>query len=244
MRSIDGFLNCKMPYDLRFKNDDLVEVGIDETGRGALFGRMYVGAVVLPNELDCFFDNGAGLSGIRDSKKMTERQRGILYDYVKECAVDHSVVWCSNETIDKYNVLQADLMTMHKALDSLVVPVQRVLVDGDQWKPWPNHTDVEVHTVIGGDAKYLAIAGAAILAKVERDQWIQSVCDEHPEWDVRYSLRGNKGYGAAKHMAGLKTFGPTELHRMSYAPCSGIPRQTTTARRHTPRPPDKWIGID
>jgi len=226
-----------MPYDLRFKDDDLVEVGIDETGRGALFGRMYVGAVVLPSELDCFFDNGAGLSEIKDSKKLTERKRGILYDYIKECAIDYSVVWCSNETIDQHNVLQADLMTMHKALDSLVVPVQRVLVDGDCWKPWAGHDDVEVHKVIGGDAKYLAIAGAAILAKVERDNWVQSVCDEHPEWDVRYSLRGNKGYGAAKHMAGLKEFGPTPLHRMSFAPCSGGQATQNSTQA-------KWIGID
>jgi ribonuclease HII len=227
-----------MPYDLRFRDDDLVEVGIDETGRGALFGRMYVGAVVLPNELDCFFDNGAGLSEIKDSKKLTERKRGILYDYVKECAIDYSVVWCSNETIDQYNVLQADLMTMHKALESLTVPVQRVLVDGDCWKRWEGHDDVEVHTVIEGDSKYLAIAGAAILAKVERDNWVQSVCDEHPEWDERYSLRGNKGYGAAKHMAGLKEFGPTPLHRMSFAPCGGgAPKQATKVV-------SKWVGID
>lgn len=235
-----------MPYDLRFTNDDLVEVGIDETGRGALFGRMYVGAVVLPNELDCFFDNGAGLSEIKDSKKLTERKRGILYDYVKECAIDYSVVWCSNETIDQYNVLQADLMTMHKALESLTVPVQRVLVDGDCWKQWTGHDDVEVHTVIGGDSKYLAIAGAAILAKVERDNWVQSVCDEHPEWDERYSLRGNKGYGAAKHMAGLKEFGPTTLHRMSFAPCSGGSRssQEHVKQARGNKIPEKWIGTD
>jgi len=221
-----------MPYDLRFLDDDLVEVGVDEAGRGALFGRMYVGAVVLPKELDCFFDNGAGLNDIKDSKKLTERKRGILYDYVKECAVDYSVAWCENTQIDEENVLQADLNTMHKALDQLVVPVQRVLVDGDCWKKWAGHDDVEINKVIEGDSKFLSIAAASILAKVERDRWVLSCCDEHPEWDEKYGLRSNKGYGAPKHMSGLKENGPTPLHRMSWGPCSGVSKKKPT-----------WIGL-
>ena len=210
-----------MPYDLRFLDDDAIEVGIDEAGRGALFGRMYIGAVVLPNELDCFFDNGAALKEIKDSKKLTERKRDILYDYVKDCAVDYNVSWCSNIQIDEENVLQADLNTMHRALEQLVVPVQRILVDGDCWKVWTGHEDVEVNKIIEGDSKFLSIAAASILAKVERDRWVVSCCDEHPEWDTNYGLRSNKGYGAPKHMDGLKLHGPTSLHRMSWGPCSG-----------------------
>jgi ribonuclease HII len=211
----------KMPYDLRFLEDDAIEVGIDEAGRGALFGRMYVAAVVLPAELDCFFDNGAALTEIKDSKKISERKRGIIYDYVKDCAVDYHVAWCDNKQIDEENVLQADLNTMHKALDNLTVPVQRILVDGDCWKPWTD-PDAEVYKIVEGDSKFLPIAAASILAKVARDRWVLSVCDENPDYDTKYGLRSNKGYGTAKHMEGIKTHGVTSLHRMSYAPCSGV----------------------
>jgi len=211
-----------MPYDLRYLYDDKIEVGIDEAGRGCLFGRLYVGAVVLPAELDCFFDNGQALNEIKDSKKLTERKRNILYDYVKECAVDYSVAYCSNTQIDEENVLQADLNTMHKALDSLNVPVQRILVDGNSWNMWPGNEEAEVYKIIEGDSKFLSIAAASILAKVERDRWVLSVCDENPEYDTKYGLRSNKGYGTAKHMSGLKTHGVTQYHRMTFAPCSSM----------------------
>lgn len=226
------FFSVKMPYDLKFLDDDLVEAGIDEAGRGALFGRMYVGCVVLPKDLDCFFDNGVALNEIKDSKKLTARKRDILYDYVKECAIDYSVAWCSNTQIDEENVLQADLNTMHRALEQLIVPVQRVLVDGDCWKKWEGHEDVEVNKIIEGDSKFLAIAAASIMAKVERDRWVLSCCEEHPEWDERYGLSSNKGYGAPKHMAGLKEHGPTPLHRMSWGPCSGFTKKK-----------QEWVGL-
>ena len=210
-----------MAYDLRYLHDDKIEAGIDEAGRGCLFGRMYVAAVVLPSELDCFSDNGDLLMSIKDSKKLSEKKRDMLYDYIKENAVDYSVQWCSNTQIDEENVLQADLNTMHKALDALVVPVQRILVDGDCWKPWITDPEAEVYKIIEGDSKFLAIAAASILAKVERDRWVLSECDANPDWDTHYGLRSNKGYGTAKHMEGIKTHGVTPLHRMSYAPCSG-----------------------
>jgi ribonuclease HII len=210
-----------MSYDLRYLHDDKIEAGIDEAGRGCLFGRMYVAAVVLPSELDCFSDNGDLLMSIKDSKKLSEKKRDMLYDYIKENAVDYSVQWCSNTQIDEENVLQADLNTMHKALDALVVPVQRILVDGDCWKPWQTDPEAEVYKIIEGDSKFLAIAAASILAKVERDRWVLSECDANPDWDTHYGLRSNKGYGTAKHMEGIKTHGVTPLHRMSYAPCSG-----------------------
>lgn len=223
-----------MAYDLRYLQDDKIEVGIDEAGRGSLFGRMYVGAVVLPAEIDCFFDNGEAIKQIKDSKKLSEKKREILYDYVTECAVDYSVAWCSNTQIDTENVLQADLNTMHKALDTLNVPVQRILVDGDSWKPWLANEEAEVFKIIDGDSKFLAIAAASILAKVERDRWVLSVCDEYPDYDEKYGLRSNKGYGTAKHMTGLKEHGPTPLHRMSYAPCSGGVKSAKV---------DKWLGV-
>jgi ribonuclease HII len=195
---------------------------------------MYVGAVVLSDDLEAFFDHGATLNEIKDSKKLTERKRNILYDYIKECAVDYSIEWCSNTQIDEENVLQADLNTMHKALNNLVVPVQRILVDGNSWKLWETNPEAEVYKIIEGDSKFLAIAGAAILAKVERDKWVLECCDSNNDWDEKYGLRSNKGYGTAKHMDGLKNFGPTPLHRISFAPCSNGQKKPIK---------QEWMGI-
>ena len=209
-----------MAYNIHFAGDDMIEVGIDEAGRGCLFGRLYVGAVVFPKEMDDFFDQGAALQQIKDSKTISERKRGILYDYIQECALDKAVTFAESTEVDEYNVLVADLRTMHRALDALTVPVDRILVDGDAWKPWRNESGqvVESHIIVDGDASYLSIAAAGILAKVSRDRWIEEVCAEHPEWDAKYNLLKNKGYGTAAHLKGLSEHGVTDQHRRSYAP--------------------------
>jgi ribonuclease HII len=224
-------------YKLRYKQDDVVEVGLDEAGRGCLFGRLYVGAVVFSNDLENFFDHGATLNEIRDSKLITKRKRAILYDYIQECALDKSVAYAEVDDVDRMNVLQADLMTMHKALDQLIVPVERVLVDGDHWKPYK---DTEGYAIIDGDAQYLAIAAAGILAKVSRDRWVDSVVAEHPEWDTWYGLSSNMGYGTQKHMNGLKEFGVTSEHRKSFAP---VRAAMGLAVKDKVIKGKKWIGI-
>jgi ribonuclease HII len=226
-------------YKLRYKDDDVVEVGLDEAGRGSLFGRLYVGAVVFSNELDNFFDHGASLQDIRDSKLMTKRQRAILYDYIQEAALDKAVAFATAAEVDALNVLQADMTAMHRALDSLQVPVQRVLVDGDHWRPYK---DSEGHTIIDGDAQYLPIAAAGILAKVAHDRWIEEIVALHPEYNIRYGLSTNMGYGTAKHMTGLSQFGATDEHRRSFGPVRtvlGLPLKEKFVRgkKH-------WIGRD
>ncbi len=216
-----------MAYSLSFQTDDAIEVGIDEAGRGCLFGRLYVGAVVFPKDMEDFFDHGAALQTIRDSKTLSERKRNILYDYIQEAAIDKAVAYVESTDVDTYNVLQADLRCMHQALDALTVPVDRILVDGDHWKPWKRDgKDVEAHTIVDGDASYLSIAAAGILAKVSRDRWIAEVCAEHPEWNDRYGLLKNKGYGTVAHMRGIQEHGVVEQHRRSYAPVAralGLP---------------------
>ena len=224
-------------YKLRYKQDDVVEVGLDEAGRGCLFGRLYVGAVVFSNDLENFFDHGATLNEIRDSKLITKRKRAILYDYIQECALDKSVAYAEVDDVDRLNVLQADLMTMHKALDQLIVPVERILVDGDHWKPYK---DTEGYAIVDGDAQYLAIAAAGILAKVSRDRWVDSVVAEHPEWDTWYGLSSNMGYGTQTHMDGLKEFGVTSEHRKSFAP---VRAAMGLAAKDKVIKGKKWIGI-
>lgn len=225
-----------LSYKLRYKEDDAVEVGLDEAGRGCLFGRLYVGAVVFSNDVEDFFDNGAALKEIKDSKVISKRKRNILYDYIQECALDKAVAFAEAEEVDRLNVLQADLTCMHRALDSLQVPVDRVLVDGDHWRPYKN---AEGYAIVDGDAQYLAIAAAGILAKVSRDRWIEEVVQTHPEWDEWYGLHTNMGYGTATHMKGLSEHGVVVEHRRSFAPVRavlGLP----TKEKHT----KGWKGTD
>ena len=231
-------------YKLRYKDDDAIEVGLDEAGRGCLFGRLYVGAVVFSNDTDDMFDNGAALTQIKDSKLLSKRKRDILFDYINECALDKGVAYAEAEEVDRLNVLQADLATMHKALDSLQVPVERVLVDGDHWRPYK---DTEGYAIVDGDAQYLAIAAAGILAKVSRDRWIEEVVAAHPEWQTWYGLSSNMGYGTAAHMKGLTEHGVTAEHRKSYAPvrvAMGLPAKETFKKTKTKTTTKTWIGED
>jgi ribonuclease HII len=206
-------------YKLCYKADDVIEVGVDEAGRGCLFGRLYVGAVIFSNDTDTMFDNGAALNQIRDSKLLSKRKRDILYDYIQECALETSVAYVTAKEIDEENVLQADFTAMHRALDAFSVPFERILVDGNHWRPYK---DTEGHAIVDGDAQYLSIAAAGILAKVSRDRWIQEVVATHPDWDERYGLSTNMGYGTATHMAGLQAHGITEEHRRSFAPVRAV----------------------
>jgi len=201
-------------------DDDKVEVGLDEAGRGTLYGRLYVGAVILSPEDEAYFDNGAVLRQIKDSKKLTPRRRAVLREYIQENAIETAVAYSEPEEIDRINILQADMAAMHRALQSLEVPFQRILVDGDTWIPWSNAFGdiVQGYTILKGDSVSLPIAAASILAKEAHDEWIQSMLVEHPELDERYGLGSNMGYGTATHMAGLKTWGPTPQHRQSFRP--------------------------
>jgi ribonuclease HII len=222
-------------YKLRHTQDDAVEVGLDEAGRGCLFGRLYVGAVVFSNDTEDMFDHGATLQTIKDSKCLSKRRREILYDYIEECALDKAVGFAEVEEIDTVNILQADLNCMHRTLDSLIVPVDRILVDGDQWRPYK---DVEAHTIVDGDAEYLSIAAAGILAKVSRDRWVESVVATHPEWDTMYGFSSNMGYGTAKHMEGIQKHGVVAEHRRSFGPVRAV-----VGAEKKKAPKSKWLGV-
>ena len=129
---------------------------------------------------------------------------------------------------------------MHRALDALCVPVERILVDGDQWKPYK---DTEAHVIVDGDAQYLAIAAAGILAKVARDRWVAEVVAAHPDWDTQYGLGTNMGYGTAVHMKGLSEHGVTAEHRRSFAPVRavlGLPLKEKFQKGKK----KGWIGVD
>ena len=207
--------------------DDSVEVGLDEAGRGSLWGRLYVGAVVMSPEDEAYFDNGATLQLIRDSKKLTRRRRAVLSDWIRENAIETVVAWAEPEEIDTYNILRADMRAMHRALDAMSVPFQRILVDGDIWKPYTRVDGkdselVEAIPIVEGDAMSLPIAAASIIAKEAHDQWVRETVAERPELQERYGLGTNMGYGTAAHMAGLRAWGADALHRRSFAPVAAV----------------------
>ena len=194
---------------------DTLEVGLDEAGRGPLFGRVYVAAVILPP--DDSFDH----SLIMDSKKLTEKNRLIAFDYIKENAIDWVVHYKESDYIDKHNIFAANYHAMHEALDKLLVKPDHILVDGNYFKHYM-HSDgdyISHTTIVKGDQQYTSIAAASILAKVSRDNYILELCDKYPQLDEYYNMRSNKGYGAKKHMEGIKKYGITKWHRKSFGLC-------------------------
>jgi ribonuclease HII len=198
-----------------------LEIGVDEAGRGPLFGRVYSGAVILPK--DDTFDH----SLMKDSKKFHSKKKiAEVAEYIKTHAIAWGVGYCSEQTIDDINILQATQQSMHKAINTALKKVDNssvlLLVDGNYFKPYThnsNKTPVPYTTVEGGDNTYTSIAAASILAKVARDDYIDELCGENPELDAHYGIASNKGYGAKRHIDGIKEHGITIWHRRSFGIC-------------------------
>ena len=216
-----------------------IEIGVDEAGRGPLFGRVYTGAVILPK--DDSFDHFK----MKDSKKFTSKTKiKEVAEYIKQNAVAWYVSFEDEKVIDEINILQATQSAMHKSiLEVRKQYVQKMnsniektktttdysinlLIDGNYFNPITiinkktNKLETIPYTCIeGGDNKFTAIAAASILAKVERDKYIEELCDEHPKLIEHYSINSNKGYGAKKHIDGIKAHGITIWHRRSFGIC-------------------------
>ena len=181
--------------------DDLIEAGCDEAGRGCLAGPVFAAAVIFPKNFKS--------KTIRDSKKLTEVQRERLAKDVKEQALFWAVGRCSPTEIDKFNILNASIRAMHKALSKLGQKPELILVDGNRFHPYKKLRHV---CVIKGDDKYLSIAAASILAKVGRDKYMLRKAKEYPQ----YHWNTNKGYPTEAHRQGIITNGITPLHRKSF----------------------------
>ena len=193
-----------------------IEAGVDEAGRGPLFGRLYIGTAILPQ------DKSFNHSLMRDSKKLSERKRLIAYDYIREYAIDYATYFVEPSDIDADNIYTSTLNGMHKVLDKLLVQPEHILVDGSSFIPYHRKLDgkqIRHLCITGGDDKYTPIAAASILAKVERDQYIQKLCEQQPILDEYYHLSSNKGYGTAQHMEGIKKYGIVSQHRKSFGIC-------------------------
>jgi ribonuclease HII len=197
----------------RFKEDDLTEAGIDEAGRGCFWGPLMAAAVVWPcGEWDEALQKLA--PQIRDSKKISPKKRAVIAEALRtHGAILYGVGSVSAEELDSYGVTWANQTAFERAVAQIAQKPQRLLIDGVLAC---NYEHGNVHTIIDGDATYLAIAAASILAKEAHDDWVRQFCEAEPDIAARYSLATCKGYGTAKHREGLRVHGPHEYHRQRF----------------------------
>lgn len=181
--------------------EGMIEAGCDEAGRGCLAGSVYAAAVILPPD----YKNEM----LNDSKKLTDKKRKLLREIIERDAVAWAVGIVTPEEIDKINILNASFLAMHRALDQLKVRPEAVIVDGNRFKPYG---DLPYTTIVKGDGKYMAIAAASILAKTYRDDYMDQLAEEYPQYD----WKSNKGYPTKKHREAIRQHGVTPYHRMSY----------------------------
>tara|TARA_B100000900_G_C20535846_1_gene698338 strand:+ start:359 stop:964 length:606 start_codon:yes stop_codon:yes gene_type:complete len=197
----------------QYHTKDKLEIGIDEAGRGCFFGPVCVAAVIWPNEEpDVTME-------IKDSKKLTEKKRNILREYIEENAIAYSVKFIHNDVIDKINILKATMKGMHECIDDIRknIEIDSLLIDGDRFEPYMDHNFecIEHHCIVGGDDKYKCIGAASILAKTYRDEYIKDLVKKDPELE-KYGLLSNKGYGTKVHREAIKEYGLTKYHRKSF----------------------------
>lgn len=214
------------------ENPEIIEIGIDEAGRGPLLGRVYACAVVLPKSTEFRHQD------MKDSKKFTSKKKiDATAEYIKQNALAWSVNYQDEMTIDRINILQATQLAMHECITNIISQLKEknddlnlknmlLLIDGNYFKPFTyldeQTNKVETilyHTIEQGDGKFTSIAAASILAKVERDKYIDELCEEHPELKEKYKIDTNKGYGSKHHLDGIKQHGITQWHRKTFGIC-------------------------
>jgi ribonuclease HII len=223
------------PLQKFYKEDaNIFEIGVDEAGRGPLFGRVYTAAVILPK--DDTFDH----SRVKDSKKFHSKKKiEEVAEYIKENAIAWYVSFEDEKVIDEINILQATQKAMHTSIletrkqiihkmketndENYIV---QLLIDGNYFNPitilnkkTSKIETIPYTTIEGGDNKYTAIAAASVLAKVERDKYIEDLCGQNPTLSEYYGIDSNKGYGAKRHLDGIKEHGITIWHRRSFGIC-------------------------
>ena len=220
----------------KYINNTLFEIGIDEVGRGPMFGRVYSAAVILP------INDTFNYECLKDSKKFTSQKKITeVADYIKQHALFWAICYEDEKAIDTLNIRNATLKAMHNAISAIIAKYNDnanninetdlntlfyLLIDGNDFKCYTYFCKTanvikQLNNVLveGGDNKYCSIAAASILAKVERDNYIRAMCVEFPKLDTYYGLLSNKGYGTIKHMEGIKKYGISKWHRTTYGCC-------------------------
>lgn len=181
--------------------EELLEAGCDEAGRGCLAGPVYAAAVILPKDFSHPFLN--------DSKQLTEEQRYELRPVIESSAIAFAVASMNNKQIDRYNIYRASMRAMHIAITELAVKPQFLIIDGNSF---PKYKRMPHKCIVDGDAQYASIAAASILAKTYRDDFMKQLHNKYK----RYKWASNKGYATKEHQAALKKYGPCRYHRRSF----------------------------
>lgn len=179
----------------------LLEAGTDEAGRGCLAGPVVAAAVILPKDFSH--------SLLNDSKQLSEKNRQLLKPIIEEKAIAYAVSFVFQDEVDKINVLQASITGMHRAIEALEVTPEFIIVDGNKFR---NYKEIPHKTIVKGDAKYLSIAAASVLAKTYRDEYMKKIHQEFCE----YNWQKNKGYPTKEHRDAIRKFGATLHHRKSF----------------------------
>ena len=187
---------------LSFFQNEFTEAGLDEAGRGCYAGPVYAAAVILPKDFHHPLLN--------DSKKLSEQQRDLLRPVIEKESIAYAVAAVDNNEIDKINILQASFAAMHRSLDKLNMPPGLLLIDGNRFKQYKT---IKHECIVKGDGKYTAIAAASILAKTYRDEYMQQLHKEFPQ----YGWDNNKGYGTAVHRKAILSHGLCKYHRRSFS---------------------------
>lgn len=175
--------------------------GIDEAGRGPLAGPVCAAAVILPDGLE--------IEGLNDSKKISEKKRDLLFEIIKEKAIAFSIAFSDEKEIDNINILNATYRAMERAAESLQVPADFALIDGNRV---PSMLKIPCESIIKGDSKSMSIAAASILAKVSRDRIMIELHKQYPN----YNFLKHKGYGTKEHTENILKYGPCQIHRRSF----------------------------
>ncbi|CAM1368007.1 Ribonuclease HII [Tenacibaculum sediminilitoris] len=178
-----------------------LEAGTDEAGRGCLSGPVVAAAVILPNNFKHTLLN--------DSKQLSEKKRQELRPYIEEHALAFGVSFIHQEEVDELNVLQASIAGMHLSIKQLNIEPEFIIVDGNKFNPYQ---EVPYKTIVKGDAKYMSIAAASVLAKTYRDEYMEKIHKEFPH----YNWKKNKGYPTKEHRNAIRQFGATPYHRKSF----------------------------
>jgi len=201
-----------------FKNDTILEIGIDEAGRGSFWGPIMAAAVIIPNESTWTDKQRILITMFRDSKKISPKKREYIANGIKELIPKSAVGIVTAQEINENGITWANMEAFRRAASAISIThdelvSSRLIIDGVlQIEGWKGEQEL----IIDGDAKYLAIAGASILAKVEHDKWIKNYCENNIECNDKYDLLKSNGYGTMKHREGIKTYGAHELHRSLY----------------------------
>lgn len=177
------------------------EAGTDEAGRGCLSGPVVAAAVILPADFKHELLN--------DSKQLSEKKRKELRPFIEKNALAFSVAFIHQEEVDKLNVLQASITGMHRSIEQLKIKPEFIIVDGNRFKPFK---DIPSETIVKGDAKYMSIAAASVLAKTYRDEYMEKIHQDFPQ----YNWKKNKGYPTKEHRNAIREFGITNYHRKTF----------------------------